>query len=379
MSDIEQVDKKKWKVRVQYRDPRTGRSRSFEKLVNGSRRDAVAVRDGFRGRARAGERKQKQRLRTYARSWLASRAAALKPSVATKYATSLDRHVLPALGDFYVDALQPGDVQVFVTDRLRAGAGGNTVLNELRLLRTIARDSVAEGAAPRNWADRVKPPPVEGYTDEEPNLLSADDLAEILVEVPKQWRLLVGLMAFTGLRWGEASALRGPDLHFHLFEIRVNRSNWKGMEVLPKTPRSRRKVPMPPPIAVALKERSDAAGDGLLFPARSGELHRGTPLRKVLDEARDRANFRLAKDDPERIIPRVTPHGLRRTYNDLLRRVADKEVAKAIIGHTTDAMFGHYSRVDRAEKAEALKRVLELVSSGSAADDDETDNDGGRE
>jgi integrase len=367
---IEQVGPKKWKVRVQYRDPRTGRSRSLEKVVSGPRRAAADKEAELRGEAkRAGERKPRQKLRTYATSWIGSRQGSLKPSVARKYATSLDLHVLPALGDFFVDAIQPSDVQSYVADRTEAGAGGNTVLNELRLIRTIARDSVAEGAAARNWADRVKPPDVEGYTDDAPNMLTAAELAKMLSAVPPQWRLLVGMMAFTGLRWGEVSALRWGDINLHLREIRVSRGNWKGMEVLPKTKKSRRKVPIPEEmLAVLASEEQRATPGSLLFPARGRELHRGTPLRRVLSEACEKAG-----------IPRVTPHGLRRTFNDLLRRVADKQVAKAIIGHVTDEMHGHYSRIDRAEKAEATKRVLELVSSGNAAGEPDVGGKGEQE
>lgn len=159
---VEQVGIRKWRVRVQYRDPRTGRSRSFERTVEGARRDALGVESQLRAQAKRGaERKQRLKLSAYASSWIASRVGAVRPSVAKKYATSLDLHVLPALGDYYLDALTPADVQTYVVERSKRAAG-NTVLNELRLIRTTARDSVAAGYAERNWADRVKPPPVLG-------------------------------------------------------------------------------------------------------------------------------------------------------------------------------------------------------------------------
>jgi len=354
---IEQVGPRKWRVRVQYRDPRTGRSRSLERIVDGSRREAAAKEVELRGRAKsAGERRPRQKLRTFARSWLASRVGSLKPSVALKYATSLDRHVLPALGDLYLDAITHTDVQDYVNARAAASAG-NTVLNELRLIRTISRDSFADGAAPRHWGDRVKPPTIQGYSEERPNMLTADQLGLMLAKVPEQWSLLVALMAFTGLRWGEVSALKWGDVDFYSGELRIRRGNWKGREVAaPKTERSRRKVPIPAALTSQLMEgtpeveRTGRTAEVLVFPARAGGLHKGTPLRKVLQQACAAAD-----------VPVITPHGLRRTFNDLLRRVADKEVAKAIIGHTTDAMHSHYSRIDSGEKAEATRRVEELV------------------
>lgn len=113
----------------------------------------------------------------------------------------------------------------------------------------------------------------------------------MLARVPPQWRLLVTLMAFTGMRWGEASALRWGDINFELREISVYRGNWRGAEALPKTPRSRRKVPLPDQVAGVLEQmrrdllqgniKGGIKVDGLaLFPSRHGQLHRGTPFER---------------------------------------------------------------------------------------------------
>ena len=58
---------------------------------------------------------------------------------------------------------------------------------------------------------------------------------------------------------------------------------------------------------------------------------------------------------------RITTHGLRHTANDLLRRVADGDVVRAIIGHSTEQMTHHYSRIDENEKRAATMRAFEGV------------------
>jgi NAD(P)H-hydrate repair Nnr-like enzyme with NAD(P)H-hydrate dehydratase domain len=63
----------------------------------------------------------------------------------------------------------------------------------------------------------------------------------------------------------------------------------------------------------------------------------------------------------------VTCHGLRHTANDLLRRVADGEVVRAILGHSTVAMTHHYSHVDEGEKLIAASRVFEVVMGGKTS------------
>lgn len=340
-------------VRLQWRDPKApARKKSLQRRVTGSHRDARRALDELRVEAAAGGRRKVQTLRDYSRSWIAARAATLKPSVARKYATSLGLHILPVLGDHRLDRLEPSDVQAYVHDRVGAKAAGNTVLNELRLLRAIARDSMADGSAPRNWADRVKPPAVAAYTEDHPNLLQAGELRALLAAVPKPWLPIVTMMAFTGLRWGEASALRWEDLDLARGLVKVRRSNWKGRALTPKTERSVRTVPLPVELGAVFATVPKRRRRGWLFPTKEGELHRGTPLRDVLDAACVRAG-----------VTRITTHGLRRTFNNLARQEAAREVVKAVTGHTTDAMLEHYSLVGHDEKKRLTDAVVAVVQS----------------
>jgi len=89
---------------------------------------------------------------------------------------------------------------------------------------------------------------------------------------------------------------------------------------------------------------------GLVFPTAKGTPHKGTPLNVVLREACKSLGF-----------PRLSPHGLRRTYNNLLRQVAEGAVVRSIVGHTTEAMTEHYSVISLNEKRAAAGKVLELV------------------
>ena len=92
---------------------------------------------------------------------------------------------------------------------------------------------------------------------------------------------------------------------------------------------------------------------GWIFPTERGTLHKGTPLGKVLQQAVDRAGLKL----------RLTPHGLRRTFNDLARRVASSMVVRAITGHVTETMTEHYSVIDAGEKKAVQDAVVALVES----------------
>ncbi len=66
---------------------------------------------------------------------------------------------------------------------------------------------------------------------------------------------------------------------------------------------------------------------------------------------------------------RFTVHGLRRTFNDLMRRAgADGIVTRALTGHVTEGMTAHYSTVGFDEKQAAVAGVLSLVPLPKAGD-----------
>ena len=126
---------------------------------------------------------------------------------------------MPALGDVYIDVLRPADVAEFVNAQAKVYSGW-TVINQLRILRTISKDAVADGYVERDFCARVKRPPVEGYSEENPNCLTADQLARLRREIPEQWYALFMVLAFTGMRWGEASRLPRLPVCFGLIKIK---------------------------------------------------------------------------------------------------------------------------------------------------------------
>jgi integrase len=363
---IRQAGKNRWLVRVKRIEARTGLMANRKATVAGTFADAERVRDELRRQlASTVERRATIRLKAYAELWLRRRVERneIRDSVARKYGYSL-RHILPIIGDLYVHTITRADVEGYVALRKAESGvkGGNTVLNELRLIRTIAKDTVAEGYAPSDWAARIKPPKVRKYSKERPNRFTPSQAAKVLAAIPKAWQPIVMLMVSTGLRWGEASALHWADVDTKIGEATIKYGNDRGTLVDVKTTSSYRTVPIEPDVLrmLGLKRSS-----GLVFPVtrgpRAGKLNAGYPLVNMLK--------RICKKVG---VPYVTPHGLRRTFNNLGRTITGKDILKAMSGHATDVMVEHYSHVELEEKHAVSKGVLAMIRDASAQPSDIT-------
>jgi integrase len=243
----------------------------------------------------------------------------------------------------------------------------NSICVWFRVFRTMTRDAInnAMGALdlPRDPTLRVSLPeqPVD---DSEPNSLTPEQLAAFLeamrTNYPQHYAL-VATLAYTGLRFCHASALRWEDWDEQTGVLRVVRKHFRG-EIGPVSRKKRapKEYPVEPELAEILREhrqrmlREQAKGleTGWMFPSTEGTLRTPNSL--------DRAWAKCLKH--AKITKRFTVHGLRYTFTDLVRRAnVDAVVRRALTGHVTEEMQRHYSTVGLDEKRAAIAGVLRLV------------------
>ena len=153
--------------------------------------------------------------------------------------------------------------------------------------------------------------------------------------------LLVLVLAYTGLRWGEATALRVCDIDLDRRRIDVHRAfSDVGGQLVLGTPKSHqsRSVPVPPFIAAAIAEAvAGKRADDLVFTKRGGSVLRLSNWRRaVFLPARARAE----------ISERFRIHDLRHTAASLMIQAGyPPKMLQEIMGHasitTTLDLYGH--------------------------------------
>jgi integrase len=339
------------------------------------------------------------RLSTYLHSWLKNKKPELAPGTFERYVRTLQLHVLCRdaqgvelagfpLGDYFLDALTHEDV---IEWRDAQQGEPSTVNSRLRVLKTALSDAVATRHVQHDPSSHVSALPEDGYTDEEPNSLTPEQLGTLLEAVrvhAPQWYALFAVLAFTGARVGEATALKWDDLQTGEGDggvIVIRRSHNRGrIRTTTKTSKWRR-CPMPKELAAILSDhrrtlvaqQHPGLEHGWLFSSsrgrRAGEpggkptypsVVRNALLAMLvkLERAAAEQAAREGRPAPGPALPHFTVHGLRRTMNNLLRQTTnDKTVVRAVVGHVTERMTELYSHVADVEKGRAVGNVVALV------------------
>lgn len=256
------VEKRGKKYRVRWREGSRNRSRSFDR-----KRDAVAF-DAEQRRTRQlggfiAPLDGGMELEDLCAEWLALRKADLAPSTWEDYAYLIEKHLSSFLGHVPVGQLSPRRVSDWQTDRLSAGAGRTSIAKTGMLLKAILEHAERLELVPRNAA-RVLRRPKSGSTRcaviPTPTQIEAMR-AHLLAGERVGDATLVSLLAYGGLRPGEALAARWADLGSKVLHVYGSKTD------------THRRVTLESFVSADLAQwRLLSTAEGFIFPrARDGE------------------------------------------------------------------------------------------------------------
>lgn len=221
----------------------------------------------------------------------AARTIAVRPGADERtredYLGMLRIHLSPVIGAKPLASLDRFDVAAVATRMNELGRKPKTIANVHGLLSSVLDEAVTDGLIPTNPAKGALPK-FERDDDEgdgEMTFLTKADWALLRKQIPEGTeRDLAELLIGTGLRWSEATALRGKDVDLTTGRLSVRRA-WKRRGNTwrigtPKTKRSRRDIGLSPGQLAMLRPYVITAGDaGYLFtnsyghPMRHNNFH----------------------------------------------------------------------------------------------------------
>jgi len=195
----------------------------------------------------------------------------------------------------------------------------------------------------------------------EPRFLTQDEVRRIAEGVPEHYRALVSFLAWTGLRIGEASALRVKNLDLTVRTVRVveNSPEVRGRKYIGPTKTSKaRTVRFGAGLAAMLKAHLAAYGKPLdpesfvFTSAEGGQIRQNNFRKRIFQPAAKRAGLKP--------VPAV--HDLRHTAASLMARAGfSMREAQEQLGHSHATMTDRYTHLfpeDRERKIAALDAML---------------------
>jgi integrase len=287
-----------------------------------------------------------QQAEWWMESLSARRRRPLKPATIYGWQHCLDRWILPNLANKLVSEVGNGALRQFVEILSAAGLAPKTIVNVVTVVKFVVASAVDEEGDqihPRVWNyEFIQLPLVVKEKQNRPTITEAE-ISAMLTTLKGRDAALVALVAGTGLRIGEALAIRTDDFDPLCRSLQVRRSVWRRREQAPKTLNAIRPVDIPEALAQVIS-RYIKGRKGHLFTTRAGRLLDSRNVLDVLQQAGRQGGY----------------HAFRRFRFAVLRKAGvPEDLIKLWLGHSQNLidLYAAQLRCDETYRREWCEKA----------------------
>jgi integrase len=334
--------------RVRWRQHGRNRARTFSR-----RRDAADFDADLRRHRRAGglaviDAGTETLGEFVTGTWAVTHAATLAPKTRGHYAGLYDHHIRPYLGAIALRDISTETIGRWQAERLAGGAGPVAVRHAMDLLGSVLEHAFIAGRIAANPVRRVKK--ARRPRREEVRALSPSTVEAMRSALAARDATLISVLAYAGLRPGEALGLRWGDVRERT--LLVQRSVSLGEEADTKT-RQHRTVRLLAPLAADLGAWRTAAGrpddTELVFSGKEGELWTQAAYQSWRRRAFHRATQAAG-------LTHARPYDLRHSFASLLLHEGRSVIYVARqLGHDARLTLTRYGHV--IDELEEMPRI----------------------
>jgi integrase len=335
--------KLRWYAR--YRDPSgQQRTKTFDRKAD-AEKFLTSVESSKMVGAYVDPARAKLTVAAVANAWIAGKVN-LRATTRARYEAALKVHVLPRWGNTPLDRVEHSDVQDWIATMSTAGQSGASVRKSYGVLSSILDRAVRDKRLPSNPARGVDLPALNEQRRRYLTAAQVTELARAATEFPSnrpnvatnkafaQYRLVVLMLSYCGLRWSEMAALKVGrlDLMRRRIEVAEAVTEINGGKLVWGAPKSHesRSVPLPRFLVHELMVHVAGRGpDDLVFTAPMGGVLRNRAARRNWF---DRAVAMIGEEG-------LTPHELRHTAASLaVSAGANVKAVQRMLGHASAVM-----------------------------------------
>lgn len=290
-------------------------------------------------------------VRDFFKNWMAGKEVGSARDTFLRYRSTVDLFVA-ALGkraSLTLTAIRSKDIETFRDSRLKE-VGTTTVTDDLKIIRTAFNRARRQGMIHANPCEAVDFPKGEAQVREP---FTVQEVGLLVQEAPKEWKTVILLGFYAGLRLGDAVRLDWRSVDFE-----------KGMLTFKAQKTGKQEsLPIHPTLAAHLGKIAGDTG-GKISPslAKLSISGRSGLSRQFLDIVReaglDTGAEEKKREGKRRRFTAKTFHSLRHGFvASMANAGVSKELRMKLAGHTTDAVASGYTHHEAARLREAVEAI----------------------
>ncbi|MDD4688801.1 MAG: site-specific integrase [Eubacteriales bacterium] len=315
-------------------------------------------------------------LKEWGTKWLKVYKTKTSASTYASYENCLRNHIIPTIGHIPLTKLKPIQIQTSLNNLIDKGKVRMAELYKLTI-KQIVNQAVEEGIIAKsvcNCLDTIK------SQREEKRVLSDFELKCIArTKYTDKEKMFLDILYYTGIRRGEALALKVNDFDKENRTIKISKSldireNTPKLKE-PKTKSGYREIPVPDILFNELVEYTTKQNAIYLFTMNDGRLVSRSSFRKMWDsiikKTKLTASLLEEKADEFEGLKVIsdetisfTPHTFRHTYaTNLYYANMDIKRTQYLLGHSTlDMTLRTYTHLQNKNNTETANRINEFFS-----------------
>lgn len=307
--------------------------------------------------------KQKLTFKDVYREWMQQYQKTVKESTLQKTRTIFTIHILPIFESYLIRKIDLQDVQKFIDDLSKNYANFSTVKSYLNRVFIYA---MKKEYIQKNPCDLITLPKRNRSTEDlKQNFYDKEELKEFLKLAKEKnfvWYAFFRLLAFSGIRKGEALALNWSDIENNRLSISKTLTNGLDNSLIiqsPKTKKSTRYIDLDAKTISVLKKHKQEqtmilGNQKLVFPNEKGSYFVLSKPNHFLES--------FYKQYPD--IKKITTHGFRHTHCSLLFEagLSLKEVQDRLGHSDIHTTMNIYAHVSKYKKQEALDKFIKYIN-----------------
>ncbi|WP_336715309.1 tyrosine-type recombinase/integrase [Arthrobacter sp. USHLN218] len=295
------------------------------------------------------------------------------PDQLRRYRRAIDNHFSGRLGKLPVAAVEHEDIVMWIREMQAKGMSAKTIANHHGTLSATMETSIRKkwrGDNPCKWIDL----PDDNAIEEKMNFLTGPESLRVVGAMPERYRAFVLFLFGTGMRFGEATALKGSDFQLRADPpvVRVERA-WKRNDDNrfyigpPKTKKSRRSVSLADSVVRTIWPLVEKAGPhGLVFVTSYGGPIRHSTFHEFWAKGLDSLGYPKGRGNRPRIhdarhthASLMLAHGMQ--INELSRRLGHESITTTVDRYSHLMPDAHFRGAEISEKALEMLPAVEVA------------------